>query len=65
MGRPLGILLAVALAFGLVACSDDPAVPTGASGGSGSTADATTFPVTVSFQVAASTRGFTSVVSTV
>ena len=47
MGKPLGILLAFALAFGMVACSDDPAISTGSTGDPGSTASAATFPVTV------------------
>ena len=48
MGKPLGILVAVALAFALAACSDDPVittVPTGASA-TASTGSAA-FPVTV------------------
>jgi iron complex transport system substrate-binding protein len=47
MNKPLGILLAFALAFGMVACSDDAAVSTGAADDPGSTASAATFPVTV------------------
>ena len=47
MGKPLGILLAFALAFGMVACSDDPAISPGSTGDPGSTASAATFPVTV------------------
>ena len=46
MGKPLGTLLAIALAFGMVACSDDPAVSTGSTGDTGSTQRAS-FPVTV------------------
>ena len=34
MGKPLGIIVAVALAFALAACSDDPAVAGGPTGGS-------------------------------
>ncbi|HET8525697.1 MAG TPA: ABC transporter substrate-binding protein [Actinomycetota bacterium] len=48
MGKPLGIFVAVALAFALAACSDDPAVTTGPAGGSGTAATGTgAFPVTV------------------
>jgi len=48
MGKPLGILLAIALTFGLAACSDDPAVSSGPSGDTGSTSSTTAaFPVTV------------------
>ncbi len=51
MGKPLGIIVAVALAFALAACSDDPAVAGGPTGGPaaasrGSTHEAA-FPVTV------------------
>jgi cobalamin transport system substrate-binding protein len=49
MGKPLGILVAVALAFALAACgSDDPAPSSGPTGG-GATAStgAAAFPITV------------------
>ena len=46
MGKPLGII--VTLAFVLAACSEDPAVTTAPTGGSGSTVSGeTAFPVTV------------------
>jgi iron complex transport system substrate-binding protein len=48
MGKPLGIFVAVALAFALAACSDDPAVATGPTGDPATAAtDAAAFPVTV------------------
>jgi cobalamin transport system substrate-binding protein len=48
MGKPLGIFVAVALAFAMAACSDDPASTTGPTGGSTTTATGTVaFPVTV------------------
>jgi iron complex transport system substrate-binding protein len=49
MGKPLGILVAVALAFALAACgSDDPAVATGTTGGSATASTGpATFPVRV------------------
>jgi iron complex transport system substrate-binding protein len=49
MGLPTGILVAVALSFELAACgSDDPAVATGAAGGSATASTGSaTFPVTV------------------
>ena len=51
MGKPLGIIVAVALALALAACSDDPAVTSAPTGGSatasaGATREAA-FPVTV------------------
>jgi iron complex transport system substrate-binding protein len=48
MGKPLGIFVAVALAFALAACSDDPAVTSGPIGGPATAATGTgAFPVTV------------------
>jgi iron complex transport system substrate-binding protein len=48
MGKPLGIFVAVALAFALAACSDDPAVTSGPTGGPATAATGTgAFPVTV------------------
>jgi iron complex transport system substrate-binding protein len=48
MGKPLGILVAVALAFTLAACSDDPAITSEATVGSATASiGAATFPVTV------------------
>ena len=51
MGKPLGIIVAVALAFALAACSDDPAVAGGPTGGSATASTGPTheaaFPVTV------------------
>jgi iron complex transport system substrate-binding protein len=48
VGKPLGIFVAVALAFVPAACSDDPAVTTAPTGGSGSTASGeAAFPVTI------------------
>jgi iron complex transport system substrate-binding protein len=48
MGKPLNILVAAALAFALAACSDDPAITTGATGGSATASTgAAAFPVTV------------------
>ena len=45
MGKPLGIFMAVALA--LAACSDDPSVTAGPTGGSATAAKTGSFPVTV------------------
>ena len=48
MGKPLGIFVAVALAFALAACSDDPAITTAPTGGSSTASTGSTpFPVTV------------------
>jgi len=48
MGKPLGIFVAVALAFALAACSDDPAITTGSTGGSATASTGSAaFPVTV------------------
>ena len=48
MGKPLGILVAVALAFALAACSDDPAITTAPTGGSATASTGSAaFPVTV------------------
>ncbi len=48
MGKAFGIFVAVALAFALAACSDDPAVTTGPTGGPATAATGTgAFPVTV------------------
>ena len=48
MGKPLGILVAFALAFALAACSDDPAITTGPTGGSATASTGSAaFPVTV------------------
>jgi iron complex transport system substrate-binding protein len=48
MGKPLGIFVAVALAFGLAACLDDPAITTGPTGGSATASTGSAaFPVTV------------------
>ena len=48
MGKPLGIFAAVALAFALAACSDDPAIATGSTGGSATASTGSAaFPVTV------------------
>jgi iron complex transport system substrate-binding protein len=51
MGKPLGIIVAVALAFEMAACSDVPAVTGGPTGGSATTPTGSTheaaFPVTV------------------
>jgi iron complex transport system substrate-binding protein len=47
MGKPLGILAAIALVFALAACSDDPAIATGSTGGSATASTGTAFPVRV------------------
>jgi iron complex transport system substrate-binding protein len=48
MGKPLGILVAIALAFALAACSDDPAITTAPTGGSATVSTGSgAFPVTV------------------
>jgi len=48
MGKVLGIFVAVALAFALDACSDDPAITTAPTGGSATASiGAAAFPVTV------------------
>ena len=48
MGKLLGIFVAVALAFALDACSDDPAITTAPTGGSATASiGAAAFPVTV------------------
>jgi len=47
MGKPLGIFVAVALAFALAACSDDPAITTAPTGGSATASTGSAFPVTV------------------
>ena len=48
MGKPLGILVAVALAFALAACSDDPVITTVPTGGSATASTGSAaFPVTV------------------
>jgi iron complex transport system substrate-binding protein len=48
MGKPLGIFVAVALAFSLAACSDDPAITTAPTGGSATASTGSAaFPVTV------------------
>jgi iron complex transport system substrate-binding protein len=53
MGKAHGLIVVVALAFALAACSDDPAITTGATGGSATGGSATastgaaTFPMTV------------------
>ena len=48
MGKPLGILVGVALAFALAACSDDPAITTAPTGGSATASTGSAvFPVTV------------------
>ena len=48
MGKTLGILVAIALAFALAACSDDPAITTAPTGGSATVSTGSAaFPVTV------------------
>jgi len=47
MGKPLGIIVSVALAFALDACSNDPAITTGSPGSATASTGTATFPVTV------------------
>jgi iron complex transport system substrate-binding protein len=48
MGKPLGFIMALALAFAPAACSDEPAITTGATRGSATASTgAAVFPVTV------------------
>ena len=47
MGKSLGILLVIALAFGLIACSGGPVGSTAPMAGSEAPADGSAFPVTV------------------